>query len=550
MQEDTRIGATGRAGCCCNLDKRWWLKEVRKMERPRQHPDIVDPYRIGVSTWCEKSFVQDLSIQTLLESVPFHSDETRKLAMDVLAWGGTDMKTVEYRQDVLQDLVSSEGLLESVERAVSRLHEMGYWLWYFLGEPSLSRGIHLLKEYRDFINNPPDLSQANSKALKEVRSYIADIKASEEFKGLCGFMDTVGGLGGVVFRVTMDWDGTPATITAMELVRKDPQDKSGILGFFERLLGRRKFEEHLKTSSRPNEVGKVIQGLIDRQFVPIVKAYIEQIREIILLLEPLAFYAGLATYFISLKKQGCDICRPKVLPVEERRMAVKNARNPLLAAKQHDGQRVVPNGISHSADQNMFVITGPNNGGKTTHVRTVGLVQLMAQKGLFVTAESAEVSFVDGIYTHFVTPDDVTKGEGRYRNELLRVKEILETATPYSLVILDEPCGGTSYEEGCRQSMVVLDGIHKLGPATYYTTHMHPVAEAVDQGRYPAARNLSVECRYDGKKIKYTYKVNAGAANRSYGEEIARDIGLMPEKIEEMVSKRAERQGYEKIIRK
>jgi DNA mismatch repair protein MutS len=198
----------------------------------------------------------------------------------------------------------------------------------------------------------------------------------------------------------------------------------------------------------------------------------------------------------------------------------------------------------------MFVITGPNNGGKTTYVRTVGLVQLMSQKGLFVTAESAEVSFVDGMYTHFVTPDDITKGEGRYRNELIRVKEIFEEATPYSLVILDEPCGGTSYEEGCRQSLVVLDGIHKLGPATYYTTHMHPVAEAVDSGRYPAARNLSVECRYDGKKIKYTYKVKAGASDRSYGEEIARDIGLMPEKIEELVAKGAEKRGYAEIIRK
>jgi DNA mismatch repair ATPase MutS len=339
-------------------------------------------------------------------------------------------------------------------------------------------------------------------------------------------------------------------MTAMELVQKDPQDRSGILGFFGRLLGRRRFEESLQNSSGPNETGKIFQGFLDRQFLPIVMAYGEQIREVILLLEPLAFYAGFAEYFVNLKKQGFDICRPKLLPVEERTMTVKNARNPLLATEQHDGQRVVPNDIGHSAEQNMFVITGPNNGGKTTYVRTVGLVQLMAQKGLYVTAESAEVSFVDGIYTHFVTPDDIVKGEGRYRNELLRVKEILESATPYSLVILDEPCGGTSYEEGCRQSLVVLDGIHKLGPATYYTTHMHPVAEAVDQGRYPAAGNLSVECRYDGKKIKYTYKVKAGASGKSYGEEIARDIGLMPEKIEEMVSKRAERQGYAEIIRR
>jgi len=520
------------------------------MEKVLQHPDIIDPYRIGLSSFGERPFVKDLDLAALLHAVSFYSENTRKLAMGVVADRGSDMKTVQYRQEVLQELMSSERLLDSVQRIPSLLNRMAELGLFFLAEPSLTRGIRVLREYRDFIKSPPDLSQAKSKALKEVESYLAAIKASDEFTGLCGFLDTVGSLGGVVFRVSLDGNGVPAKMTAMELVQKDPQDRSGILGFFERLLERRKFEESLQNSSGPNETGRIFQGFLDRQFLPILMAYAEQIREVIFLLEPLAFYAGFAEYFVDLKKQGFDVCRPKLLPVEERRMTVRNARNPLLATEQHDGQRVVPNDISHSAERNMFVITGPNNGGKTTYVRTVGLVQLMAQKGLFVTAESAEVSFVDGIYTHFVTPDDVTKGEGRYRNELIRVKDILENATPYSMVILDEPCGGTSYEEGCRQSQVVLDGLHKLGPATYFTTHMHPVAEAVDSGRYPAARNLSVECRYDGKRIKYTYKVKAGASDRSYGEEIARDVGLMPEKIEELVSKRAEKQGYAGIIRR
>jgi DNA mismatch repair protein MutS len=526
------------------------LEEVTKMEQPRQHPDIIDPHRIGQSSFADTSFVKDLGLEALLESVPFYSADTRTLAGKVIADMGSDMNTVHYRQDALQDLVSTPSLQDAVQSAVSRLNEIGHWLGGFNDEPNLANGIRLLRVYRDFVSCPPDLSMSKSKALKEVESYLTAIRTSDEFTGLCGFVDTVGNLGGLVFRVSLDRDGMPARMTAMELVQKAPEDKSGILAFFEKLLKRGRFEENLRGPSGLNEAGRVFRGFIDRQFVPIVRAYVDQIREVISLLEPLAFYAGFAEYCFDLKRQGFDVCRPKLLPVEERRMTARNARNPLLARDSHDGQRVVPNDIGHSADQNMFVITGPNNGGKTTYVRTVGLMQLMGQKGLFVTAESAELSFVDGIYTHFVAPDDITKGEGRYRNELIRVKEILEDATPYSLVILDEPCGGTSYEEGCRQSLVVLDGIHKLGPATYFTTHMHPVAEAVDKGRYPAARNLSVECRYDGKKVKYTYKVKAGASGKSYGEEIARDIGLMPEKIEELVAKGAEKRGYAEIIRR
>ena len=175
---------------------------------------------------------------------------------------------------------------------------------------------------------------------------------------------------------------------------------------------------------------------------------------------------------------------------------------------------------------------------------------MLSQKGLFVPAESAEVSLVDEIYTHFVSPDDITKGEGRYRNELRRIKDILEAATPYSMVILDEPCGGTSYEEGCHQSLVLLDGFHQIGATTYFTTHMHPVATEIESGRFPAAKNLSVESRYDGKKLVYTYKVKEGASGKSYGEEIAKEVGLVSESIEKMVSSHAKKGGYADIIRK
>jgi DNA mismatch repair protein MutS len=174
---------------------------------------------------------------------------------------------------------------------------------------------------------------------------------------------------------------------------------------------------------------------------------------------------------------------------------------------------------------------------------------LLSQKGLCGPAESAEVSLAEGVYTHFVAPDDLTKGEGRYRNELRRMKEIFERATPFSLVILDEPCGGTSFEEGQRQSLALLDGFHRLGSTTYFTTHMHMVAREVDSGRYPAAKNLSVECSYDGKRIHYTYKVREGAFGKSFGEEIAREIGLMPEGITETISKRAEEKGFKSILR-
>jgi DNA mismatch repair protein MutS len=515
----------------------------------RQHPDVINPFKLVPAVGQDRSFVRDLGLDALLKSVPFYSNGTRELSRKVMVDQGSDLPTVEYRQDILQDLISNGNLLQGILKCITRLNEMGYLLGGFNDEANLANGLRLARAYRDFIMNPPDLTRVMSRGLKEIEAYLTEIRESEEFSGLCQFVETVGDLGGVVFRVSLDSSGLPTTMSAIELVKGDRDDRTGVLAFFRRLLGKKSFETSLKGSGGLNEAGRVLRGFIDAQFVPIIKGYLDQIRQVVCLLEPLGFYAGFAEYFVKLREQKVDVCRPTLFPRERRVMTARQARNPLLLKEECDGRRIVPNDITYTPEQNMFVITGPNNGGKTTYVTTVGLVQLMSQKGLFVPAESAEISLVDGIYTHFVSPDDITKGEGRYRNELMRVKEIFEAATPYSLVILDEPCGGTSYEEGCRQSLVLLDGLHKLGPATYFTTHMHPVAGEVDNARYAAAQNLSVECLYDGKKIKYTYKVKPGAAAKSYGEEIARDIGLMPEGISQMVSKRAQERGYGDIIR-
>lgn len=521
------------------------------MEEILRHPEIINPYRIDIDSSKDMAFVDDLGIETFLDPVPFYSTDSRALAMETLVDLGSNMDTVEYRQEVFNDLISDTSLRKNVQKYVTDLSEIQDKVNGYKGgtsptrKPTITKGSNLLRKYRDFINNLPDISSANSMALKNVSSYFRSIKESHEFSNLCELVERFENLDGVDFRVILDRDGSPNKMSAMELAVKRP-DNNKVPTLLQRLLGIGKREEgqSLKDYSGLNKLGEIIQEYMEKKFIPAINQYTDQITEVTRLLEPLDFYAGFADYFGNLKIRGFDICRPTLLPMEERRMTVRNARNPLLIEAKSDGRKIIPNDIVNNTDENMYIITGPNNGGKTTYVKTIGLIQLLSQKGLFVPAESADVSFPDGIYTHFISPDDITKGEGRYRNELRRIKEIFEKATPYSLVILDEPCGGTSYEEGQRQSLALLDGFHRLGSTTYFTTHMHLLTKEIDSGRYPAARNLSVECMYDGKEITYTYKVLAGAFGKSFGEEIARELGLMPDDIKETVLRRAEKEGY------
>lgn len=152
------------------------------------------------------------------------------------------------------------------------------------------------------------------------------------------------------------------------------------------------------------------------------------------------------------------------------------------------------------------------------------------------------ISQVDNIYTHFVTADDVTKGEGRYRNELRRLREIFEKATPFSIALIDEPCGGTSVREGGEQSLHILDGFHKIGCPTYFSTHIHEVAEEVDNnGRYPCAKNLQVEVHENGNGLEFTYRIIPGRAGKSYAVEVAEKYEMGPSHIKEIIRVRVGR---------
>ncbi len=522
------------------------------MLEPIQRPEIVNPYGFGKEGFNDQTFVQDLSLDDLLKGVPFHpsnAKESRAFAMKVLISTGSGRKTVEYRQAAFDDLVSTVRLRDNARRYVRVLSELAYKLDRFQKKKDLPNGLALARHYRDILDNPYDLGEAHSDALKSFLSFFIDVRASYGFSQLKSLLERIGDSAEIEFRISIDKNGSPLRMYALELVRKEPPEKRGFMSLLEKFMGKKRYEHNLRTTGGLNELGKMIREFMERQFVPVIHAFTPQMRELIGLLEPLDFYVGFAEYFAALKEMGIEICKPVLLPAKERRLTAKNARNPLLlgnrvmdaksratsvipADSRNRAGKIVPNGIRYHAGENLFVITGPNNGGKTTYAKTIGLVQLLSQKGLPVPAESAEVSFVDGIYTHFVTPDDITKGEGRYRNELRRMKEVFDRATPYSLVILDEPCGGTRYEEGLRQSLAVLDGFHKLGSATFFTTHMHPLTTEVEKGRFPAAKNLTVEWSYADGKMNYTYKIIPGASDASYGEEIAREMGLMPENIE------------------
>jgi len=227
---------------------------------------------------------------------------------------------------------------------------------------------------------------------------------------------------------------------------------------------------------------------------------------------------------------------PSILPDYEKRnhLKIKEMHNPLLLFQElTDEFSSTPNDVYFDDEKRLYVITGPNDGGKSVYLRAVGLAILLGQSGYPIPALEAYMDIFDGIYTHMIPKDDVKKKRGRYRQELLQLRYIFENATPDSFLLFDEPCGGTDAGQGITQSLTTVRKSHMLTAKTLFATHMHEIPEDIEN--YPYAHNLQVEIKQEGGKPRLTHKVLPGKAGQSFGELVAKDVGVDEESLDRLL---------------
>ena len=201
-----------------------------------------------------------------------------------------------------------------------------------------------------------------------------------------------------------------------------------------------------------------------------------------------------------------------------------------LAAQE--ALRFIPNDLYFDPnDQFILVITGPNMGGKSTYLRQAAMIVILAQMGSFVPADSATLSIVDRVFTRIGASDNLARGRSTFMVEMTEAAVILNTATPRSLVVLDEIGRGTATYDGLALAWAVIEHIHqRIRARTLFATHYHELTELADQ--LPGVRNLHVSVKEAGDQVIFLRKVEPGSADRSYGIEVARLAGLPVSVIE------------------
>ena len=223
------------------------------------------------------------------------------------------------------------------------------------------------------------------------------------------------------------------------------------------------------------------------------------------------------------------------------KIEITDGRHPVVEKMSKNSMFVPNDTLLNNDDDRMIIITGPNMAGKSTYMRQVALITLMAQIGSFVPAKSAKIGIVDKIFTRVGASDDISSGQSTFMLEMTEVSHILKNATSKSLIILDEIGRGTSTFDGLSIAWAVVEYIqnkHKIGAKTLFATHYHELTELEEE--LDGVKNYRIAVKKRGDDITFLRKIVRGGADDSYGIEVAALAGVPKEVIN----------GAKKILKK
>lgn len=224
-------------------------------------------------------------------------------------------------------------------------------------------------------------------------------------------------------------------------------------------------------------------------------------------------------------------CHPEVHDGTD--IIIKNGRHPVVEAFLPTGEKFIPNDIRvDSTSEQILIVTGPNMAGKSTYLRQVGLIVLMAQIGSFVPALEASIGVVDKIFTRVGASDNLAAGESTFLMEMNETANILNNVTPNSLVLLDEIGRGTSTYDGMSLAWAVTEYLHnhnEVAAKTLFATHYHELTEL--EKLLPRVVNYNVAVKEYGDRIIFLRKIVPGGCDKSYGIHVARMAGIPQEVI-------------------
>jgi ABC-type branched-subunit amino acid transport system ATPase component len=480
----------------------------------------------------------------------------------------TDAATIRYRQDVLADLLAQPTFAAALEALLPTLGSAAaagssHWA----DEAPIFQVAGRVAELETYVGAVRGLQAALAQAgdalqatgWRALAAALHELSSNPTFSALAAELPVLRAqleqVGSVTLGINLDAQLRPESATLVSINRERYRGPRSLLG---RLL---RSETDLIAGLTPLRQASDRQpfGPDRRLFLDLSELLAEVTQPIAATLtqfakisgsalapleQELAFYLGAARLTRTLLAEGYQFCRPTICPPAERLIAADALYNLDLVLRLRNRRvhatspQVIANDVHFAAEGRIFILTGPNRGGKTTYTRALGQALVLAQAGLLVPAQQAQISPVDAIYTLFPAAEQSQLGMGRLDEEAAQLAAIFRNATDQSLVLLNEPLGSTSPREAILIARDVLRGLRMLGARALLVTHLHELAAEVAMLNASVAGASQIACLVAGAiagadgEAERTYRITPGTPDsRSYATDIAQTHGLHLDQI-------------------
>lgn len=489
---------------------------------------------------------KDLAIEEILEGM-FITKEDRDIVRKAFFNIPMDLSTIKYRQDIIKDLMNDEALcveLESILKSLNVLKEFkANNRFSSNSKPSLWELIDYMQEmelYIQIVESLNTLFASRQLASKGMNEISALLKSAID-------MDQIGKLKEIVKGLRTEIAGLKSVKVGINLSAELRPEEVIVLGYstlpvvspFEKTSWGMSLNSRKTVTYRiPTPFMKHVAQDMEKELSKGVQNYKKELKNYInfsgyFLLDicnDLKFYLVMAKFGCKLMQDGHTVVFPNVSE-DSKTLVIKGVYNVRLVQKGIEN--IVKNDFEFKDGERVFILTGPNRGGKTILTQAVGIASLFAALGLFVMANSYDGFTIDGILTHFPADENETLNLGRLGEEAVRVQEIVKTATNRTLVLLNETYSSTSAEDGLYLARDLVHILKHKGIPCIFNTHIHQLARMTNQmndeweGEYKIV-SLSMEIANNTN----TYRIlRKEPDSNSYAHNIAVKYGVTFEQM-------------------
>ena len=544
--------------------------------------------------------INDLSVDFLCEALTSDSFERNNIKQ-LLTEITDDEAVVKYRCDIFEDFLNFPQLREDLTRVLAKLHDLKD-IERFQKDSESSSLWQLVNRLREIdgyvdcitgIKNTLEKLDIKSQGLISLKNKVSEIYNSSGFpllkKDIEETLQDVRKVKSITLGVNLDEMLRPnyvgvislndAHFTDSGLLKRflkftnnkqeelhhgtDVADLSSFhpanpasvsLGFSKVVMGAQQDVNHIASSGltgadpMSDALKKVVTDILKRtvnNLKSMLNKYVGNSGYTFLSLMPeIIFYIRFAELCDKIKDTGLPLCKAQVCNKEERILDAHQLYNFKLAIRKVKGDEgnIVVNDFAFDNSKRIYILTGPNRGGKTTITQAVGLAFLLAQAGIYVPASSMKFSPCDNIFTHFPADENDTVDLGRLGEESKRLADIFNSATRYSLLLLNESLATTNVAEGLYIAKDVVKSMRYLGVRCVFNTHMHDLARGLEDINENVQGDSIVESMVTGvENSERSFKVFlAPPQGVSYAKDIAKKYGVTFESIKNTIDTKRE----------